>query len=38
MAVAMKNVDFWDVTPVELVIADVSEKCRASIIRVTRIG
>jgi hypothetical protein len=34
----MKNVVFWGVSGVVLVRTDVSEKCSASIIRVTRIG
>jgi hypothetical protein len=38
MAVTMKNVVFWDVTPCALVGTDVSEEHKASIIKVTRIG
>jgi hypothetical protein len=34
----MKNVVFWDVTPVDLVRTDVSDECIASNIRMTRIG
>jgi hypothetical protein len=35
---ALKNVDFWYVSRVALVITDVSEELSGSIIRVTRIG
>jgi hypothetical protein len=38
MAVTMKNGVFWMLRPVALVRTDVSEKPRASFIRVTRIG
>jgi hypothetical protein len=38
MAVTMKHGVFWDVTPVALVRADVSEELSVSIIRMTRIG
>jgi hypothetical protein len=34
----MKNGVFWDVTPVVIVRADVSDELSASFIRVTRIG
>jgi hypothetical protein len=39
MAVTMKNVVFWNVTPhVAPVIPDVSEELRVSFMRATRIG